>query len=38
VLAGFTGNRRLDIVAKPRRPREEDALGGKMFVVFLESV
>ena len=38
VLADFTGNGRLDIVAKPWRPREENALGGKMFVVFLENV
>jgi hypothetical protein len=37
VIGDVTGNGLLDIVAKPWAPREKNALGGKMFVVFLEN-
>jgi hypothetical protein len=38
VVGDITGSGRLDIIAKPWRPRPENALGGKMFVVLLENV
>jgi hypothetical protein len=38
VVGDITGNGLLDIIAKPWAPREDNALGGKMFVVFLENV
>ncbi|NLG49676.1 MAG: hypothetical protein GX552_06160, partial [Chloroflexi bacterium] len=38
VLGDVTGNGKLDIIAKPWVPRPENALGGKMFVLFLENV
>lgn len=37
-VADVTGNGRLDIIAKPWRAHPENALGGTMFVVFLENV
>ena len=38
VAADFTGNGLPDIVTKPWRAEERNALGGKMFVVFLENI
>lgn len=38
VVGDITGNGLPDIVGKPWRPREQNALGGKMFVVFLENI
>jgi len=38
VVADFTGNGLPDLIGKPWRPRAENALGGRMFVVFLENV
>lgn len=38
VAADFTGSGRLDIIAKPWVPRRENAVGGKVHVVFLESM
>lgn len=38
VVGDVTGNGRLDIIAKPWRPRPENAVGGSVFVVFLENV
>jgi hypothetical protein len=38
VVGDITGNGLPDIIAKPWHPREANALGGKMFVVFLENV
>lgn len=38
VVGDITGNGLPDIIAKPWRPREANALGGKVFVVFLENV
>ncbi|MBN1673208.1 MAG: VCBS repeat-containing protein [Kiritimatiellae bacterium] len=38
VLGDITGNGSLDIISKPWRPRRDNALGGKIFVVFLENV
>jgi hypothetical protein len=38
VVADFTGNGLPDLIGKPWRPREGNALGGRMFVVFLENV
>lgn len=37
VVGDVTGNGLLDIVSKPWAPRRENALGGEMFVVFLEN-
>ena len=33
-----TGNGLPDFIAKPWRPRPDNALGGKMFVLFLENL
>ena len=38
VVGDVTGNGLLDIVAKPWNPRPGNALGGRMFVLFLENV
>jgi len=38
LVADFTGNGRLDIIAKPWKAKETNALGGRMFVLFLENV
>ena len=39
LIAGdVTGNGLPDIVAKPWNPRPDNAVGGKIFVVFLENV
>ena len=38
VVGDITGNGKLDIVGKPWRPVEGNAVGGKMFVVFLEGI
>ena len=38
VVADFTGNGLPDLVGKPWRARAENALGGRMFVVFLENM
>jgi len=38
VVGDVTGNGLLDIVAKPWAPRPSNAVGGKMFVLFLENV
>ncbi len=38
VLGDLTGNGLLDIVSKPWLPRAENAVGGKMYVVFLANV
>ena len=37
VVGDITGNGLLDIIGKPWAPRKENALEGKMFVVFLEN-
>jgi hypothetical protein len=37
-VGDVTGNGRLDIIAKPWRASEKNALNGKMFVLFLENV
>jgi hypothetical protein len=38
-LAGdLTGNGRLDLIGKPWTPHPQNALGGRMFVVFLENI
>jgi hypothetical protein len=37
VLGDVNGNGKLDIITKPWRARKENALGGKMFIVFLEN-
>jgi len=36
-VADFTGNGLPDLMGKPWKPRAENALGGQMFVVFLEN-
>jgi hypothetical protein len=38
VVGDVTGNGLPDIIAKPWRPRPDNAVGGKIFVVFLENV
>jgi len=38
VVGDITGNGLPDIIGKPWNPRGENALGGKMFVVFLENI
>ncbi len=38
VVGDITGNGLPDIIGKPWRPRKENGLGGKVFVVFLENV
>jgi len=38
VIGDITGNGLPDIIGKPWVPRKENALGGKMFVVFLENI
>ena len=38
VVGDVTGNGLVDVVSKPWRPRAENALGGQMYVVFLENV
>lgn len=38
VAADFTGNGKLDIIGKPWNARENNAVEGKTFVVFLENV
>ena len=38
VVGDVTGNGLPDILAKPWRPQPNNALGGKMFIVFLENV
>ena len=38
VLGDVTGNGLLDIIAKPWRAREANALGGKSYVLFLENL
>ena len=38
VVGDITGNGRLDIIGKPWFPNKKNALGGKMFVVFLENL
>jgi len=38
VVGDVTGNGLLDVVAKPWRPHGDNAVGGKMFVAFLEHV
>ncbi|MFH1567094.1 MAG: VCBS repeat-containing protein [Gemmatimonadota bacterium] len=38
VVGDLTGNGLPDIVAKPWRPRPDNAVGGRMFVLFLENV
>lgn len=38
VVGDVTGNGALDIIAKPWQPHPENALGGKMFILFLENL
>jgi len=38
VVGDITGNGKLDILGKPWPPVEGNAVGGKMFVVFLEGI
>jgi hypothetical protein len=38
VVGDITGNGILDIVAKPWQPRTDNAVDGKIFVVFLENI
>lgn len=38
VVGDVTGNGLMDIIAKPWNPRPDNAVGGRMFVVFLENV
>jgi len=38
VVGDITGNGLPDIVGKPWRPRKENALEGRMFIVFLENI
>ncbi|MGI5817747.1 MAG: FG-GAP repeat domain-containing protein [Armatimonadota bacterium] len=38
VVADFTGNGRPDLIGKPWRAQEGNAVGGRTFVVFLENV
>jgi hypothetical protein len=38
VVGDVTGNGLPDIVAKPWAPRVQNAVGGRMFIVFLENV
>jgi hypothetical protein len=38
VVGDITGNGKPDIVGKPWRPRAENAVGGRMFVLLLENV
>ena len=38
VVDDVTGNGKLDILGKPWPPVEGNAVGGKMFVVFLEGI
>jgi hypothetical protein len=38
VVGDFTGNGLPDIISKPWAPRKANAVGGQMFVVFLENV
>jgi len=38
VVGDVTGNGKLDILGKPWPPVEGNAVGGKMFVVFLEGI
>lgn len=38
VVGDITGNGLPDVIGKPWRPRKENALGGEVFVVFLENV
>jgi hypothetical protein len=38
VVGDVTGNGRPDIIAKPWNPRKDNALGGKMFILFLENL
>jgi hypothetical protein len=38
VIGDVTGNGLPDIIAKPWNPRPDNALGGKMFVMFLENI
>ncbi|MGQ9554720.1 MAG: FG-GAP repeat domain-containing protein, partial [Anaerolineae bacterium] len=38
VVGDVTGNGLPDIIAKPWNPRQDNALGGRMYVVFLENI
>lgn len=38
VVGDVTGNGLLDVLAKPWNPRPDNALGGRMFLLFLENV
>jgi len=38
VVGDITGNGLMDIISKPWNPRKDNAVGGGMFVVFLENV
>ncbi|MCY3832614.1 MAG: VCBS repeat-containing protein, partial [Chloroflexi bacterium] len=38
VLGDVTGNGLPDIIAKPWQPHPENALGGRMFILFLENL
>jgi hypothetical protein len=38
VVGDITGNGLLDIVSKPWNPQESNAVGGKVYVVFLENI
>ncbi len=38
VVGDVTGNGLPDIIAKPWNPRPDNALGGKIFVIFLENL
>jgi hypothetical protein len=38
VVGDVTGNGLLDIITKPWQPRQDNAVGGKIFVVFLENL
>ena len=37
MVGDITGNGRPDVIAKPWRPRAENALSGKCFVIMLEN-
>jgi len=38
VVGDVTGNGLPDIISKPWQPRKDNALGGKVFVIFLENL
>ncbi len=38
VVGDVTGNGLLDVIANPWNPRPDNALGGRMHVVFLENI